>query len=146
MGIELLTLAVSTALHQITPGVGMGGGKCNHQAKCVIHNVTRPPSLPSQVHPSGPLLLLIPRGLRPPPGRGEGGLVWIPSVSTARHVEDDAQHRWLVCIEMRNDKTSLPHSSFLFLFFYVSVSQMGVHVPLGVLRGTTRGYLRENGI
>lgn len=47
-----------------------------------------------QVHSGGSVLLLGPRGLWPPPGRREGGLVRFSSVCAPRHVEDDAQHWW----------------------------------------------------
>lgn len=49
-------------------------------------------SLGLQVHPRRPLLLLPTRRLLPPPGRWQGGLVRLPPVRQACHVEDDAQH------------------------------------------------------
>lgn len=48
--------------------------------------------LSSQVHARGPLLLHRVRGLLQPPGRGPGGVVWLPPVRPPFSLENDAKH------------------------------------------------------
>lgn len=65
--------------------------RLNHDCfmKILIRHISIPPE---QVHTCWTIVLFFPRGLRPPTGRRKRGLVWLPSVSSTSHVEDDAQY------------------------------------------------------
>lgn len=74
---------------------------------------------PHQVHACRTIILFFPRGLRPPTGRRKRGLVWLSSVSTTSHVEDDAQHWWWVLSTLKKKsfkEIALHHSGNILIY------------------------------
>lgn len=59
-----------------------------------VTQVSQPTVLSLQVHTSGSLFLHPLRGMLKPPGRWQGGVVWLPPVCQTFPLENDAQHWW----------------------------------------------------